>query len=369
MTRTSTADRSRRRTLHPRRLLAMVLVLLLLLAACSAGDDGDAEASDDTAEAGDATAAAEFGDDEAFDEEAMEEAEADEALGLAESDPDGRDVAQAEPAAPEAAEDGSAAPPPTTASTGERIIKEGTVTVQIEPGEFDTAFGQIVARAQALGGHVSWTSSSTNPGPDDTTLTSGQVTIRIPVQSFEDLLTSLGDAGEVVDRNITSQDVTAEFTDLESRRRNLQAQERFYLGLLDQAQGVEDAIAIQQQLDGIQSQIEQITGRLNLLEDRSSFSTLTVLLQERGATTPEPVDEEPGGLAPYIDQAIETLIATVGGLIVVATFLSPFLVILGVAYLIWRTVFRGRRTIVPPSQVTGPQAPPAASEPREPVDA
>lgn len=344
-------------TAHPRpspparRLLVVALLLALAVAACSASDSGDDSAATDEVEAA-ATAVeqAADGDDAAEDRE----------VGLAAGEAaDGQDA----PAPTAEGDDGAdAAPvlPPDTATTGERIIKEGTVTVEVEPGDFDSAFGQIVARAQALGGHVSGTSSSTEEGPDDETLTRGQVTIRIPVRNFEDLLTSLGDAGTVVDRNITSQDVTAEYTDLESRRRNLQAQERFYLGLLEEAAGVTDAIAVQQQLDDIQAQIEQITGRLNLLGDRSAFSTLTVQIHERGAepTDVEPI-EEPGGLTPYIEDAVDTFITTVGALIIAATFIAPFLVIGLVAFGIWRAVVRSRRTV--------PTPPPAQPAPREPV--
>ena len=227
---------------------------------------------------------------------------------------------------------------PDTATTGERIIKEGTVTLEVDPGAFDTAFGQVIARAQALGGHVSGSSSST----DTEGLVQGQVTVRVPVRSFEDLLTAVGEAGDIVDRNVTSQDVSEEFTDLESRRRNLRAQEGFYLGLLADATNVSDAIAIQQQLEDIQRRIEEITGRLNLLADRSSFSTLTVRIHELGADAVEEVVEEGPQLGTYVETARNTLIDVIGGLLVIATVLLPFVLLgLGV-WAIVRTVRRRR---------------------------
>ena len=81
------------------------------------------------------------------------------------------------------------------AATGERIIKEGIVTIEVDEGQFDVAYGQIIGRAQALGGHVVGSTSTTT----DDGLVRGSVTVRVPVQSFEDLLTSLGDAGEILD--------------------------------------------------------------------------------------------------------------------------------------------------------------------------
>ena len=291
---------TRRRRWTVRRSAALAVLLLLLAGACSSADSGDdsavesvAEGREDSVESADADFG--FGDDARLEEEAAE-------AGVAEAEA----PAPAEPGATTDVADNATDDAPTgpvsvpdTATTGERIIKEGTVTLEVEPGLFDTAFGQVIARAQALGGHVSGSSSST----DTEGLVQGQVTVRVPVRSFEDLLTAVGEAGDIVDRNVTSQDVSEEFTDLESRRRNLRAQEGFYLGLLADATNVSDAIAIQQQLEDIQRRIEEITGRLNLLADRSSFSTLTVRIHELGADAVEEVVEDGPQLGTYVETA------------------------------------------------------------------
>lgn len=356
-------------------LFPLALLVLLLAAGCGADDvSDDAGDSMDAAPdqvAGAVTApapAAAEGRASAATEAATAATDGASAAGLASTEApaaeatddaaaEGQDTGQ-DPAAADSGTSGQVpidTAPPGTATTGERIIKEGTVTLEVEPGEFDAAFGQVVARAQQLGGHVAGSSSASEPAParegadDDPDLVSGQVTIRVPVRSFEDLLTSVGESGRIVDRDVTSQDVTAEFTDLESRRRHLQAQERFYLGLLETAQTVPDAIAVQQQLDGVQGQIEEITGRLNLLGDRTSFSTLTVRIREQGVAVAEaePVlEEEPGGLTPYLREAVDVFVATVGAIIVVATFLAPLLVLALLGTLVWRAV-RPRRTAEP----------------------
>lgn len=231
-------------------------------------------------------------------------------------------------------------PDPGFAATGERIIKEGTVTITLEPGAFDQGFQAVIQRAQALGGHVVASSSST----DTEGLVTGTVTVRVPVAVYEDLLTGLGDVGTVTDRSVSSQDVTAQYVDLESRLRHLRAQEAFYLDLLGRAASVQDAIAVQQQLDGIQGQIEQITGQLNLLEDRTTFSTLAVELVEQGADASTLTSDEPEreGLAHSWDVARETLVGVLGTLLVVLLFLAPFLVIAVLAWFGWRAL-RPRR--------------------------
>lgn len=308
----------------------LLIVLVWLLAGCSGADR--AEPSQDAASAG-----------------ASDEAAAP-AEGLSSGSPDG-DGAGEEDAASDAEPQpvGDLEVPGSTppASVGERIIKEGTVTLELEGQRFDTAFGQVVNAATRLGGTV--VSSDTTTA--DTGATAGSVTVQVPVERYEDLLVGVGEIGTVVSRQITAQDVTDEFTDLESRLRHLQAQERFYLELLEDAEGVADAIAVQQQLEGLQGQIEQVQGRLQLLDARTTFSTLTVELFEPGA----PVElAGAGGPRPdfgqYWAQARDAFVNVVGGMLVVGFFVAPLLVLLAAAYLVWQALRRRSPSVATPTE-------------------
>lgn len=231
-------------------------------------------------------------------------------------------------------------PPASTAgaTSGDRLIKEGTMTIEVPVDGFEQGFDRAVSAARALGGSVvASTSSSTEDGG-----TAGSVTIRVPVDRYEDLLVGVGAVGEVLRRDITTKDVTAEFTDIESRLRHARAQERFYLALLEEAEGVSDAIAVQQQLDGIQSTIEQLQGRLNLLEDQTSFSTLTVELVEPG-TSPVLASTDPRPhLGAYVDTAQDAFVTVVGSILVLLVALTPVLVPAAALGLLWRAMRRPR---------------------------
>jgi hypothetical protein len=256
-------------------------------------------------------------------------ADADDAAADVDTDGPERDAAAPVPAAPAAAR------------PGERLIKEGSVTIEVPADGFARGYARVVEAARTLGGSVvASTSSTTEDGG-----TAGSVTVRVPVERYEDLLLGLGDIGEVRRQDIRTRDVTGEYTDLESRLRHARAQERFYLGLLEEAQSVGDAIAVQQQLDGIQQTIEQLQGRLNLLEDQTSFSTLTVELVEPG-TTPVLAGAERPRLAQYLETARDAFVTVIGSLVVVAVAVAPLLALGLVGLLVWRSVHRGRRATV-----------------------
>lgn len=325
-----------------RTLTALVLAVLVL--GCSASDSSQ-ESADTAVEAaapegglgGDVPAAADAGD-EAVDAQAPgEEAGA--------PDADAPVLPVADPA------------------VGDRVIKEGTVTVEVAAGTFDEAYAEVVEEARRLGGTV--VSSTTTTSDDGGT--SGSVTVRVPVDRYEDLLVGVGGIGEVRSREITAQDVSTEFVDLQSRLRNLEAQERFYLGLLEEAVGVQDAIAVQQQLDGITEQLEQVKGRIAYLDERTSYSTLTAQLFEPGGALALAEDPAAGpDLGRFITLARDAFVNVVGSALVVAGFLGPF-ALLGLLVLLVLRLLPRRSSPPPPVLPAPPPARPEVEREREPV--
>ena len=229
---------------------------------------------------------------------------------------------------------GEAVGPPTLGVDGrgvDRVIREGTVVLEVADGGFDAAYDRIVATARDLGGGVQ--TSDTSTGEDG--LLSGALTVRVPAARYEALLTRVGDVGTVLRRTLASEEVTAEFLDLQARQRNLEAQRRFYLDLLTRAERVDAAIAVQEQLGAVTQDLEQVKGRLQFLEERTDFSRLTVQLFEAGASPPE-LASTPTGFAEFADRAERAFVTVVGGLLILLAALLPLAVLAVVALAAWR---------------------------------
>ena len=106
------------------------------------------------------------------------------------------------------------------------------------------------------------------------------ITFRVPSNRFEDALNGVqGMAKKVLSRSLGGEDVTAEYVDLESRMRNLEATRDRLLTLLQKADKVEDALAVNQALTDVQGQIEQAKGRMEYLQKSSALSTISVSLR------------------------------------------------------------------------------------------
>ena len=122
------------------------------------------------------------------------------------------------------------------------------------------------------------------------------VTIGVPVVEFENVMRRLrGLAVDVLDESATGEDVTDQYVDLQSQLTNLEATRARIQEFLKDAKTVDEALRVNQELANIEAQIEQIKGRMNYLNDRSAFSTITVnfepefpILTPTPTSTPKP---------------------------------------------------------------------------------
>jgi hypothetical protein len=112
--------------------------------------------------------------------------------------------------------------------------------------------------------------------------TDTQVTIRVPRARFDEALKKVEASGDVLHREVSAQDVTDEFIDLESRLKNAKVMRDRLQQLLLKAV-VKEALEIEKELGRITGDIEAMEGKLKLLRDRIGYSTITVTFEARGA--------------------------------------------------------------------------------------
>lgn len=105
--------------------------------------------------------------------------------------------------------------------------------------------------------------------------TENVVTIKVPVAQFEDLMNALaGDGIKVVERKISSEDVTTEIIDVKGRIEAKKAVRQQYLSLLNQAKNMQDILEVQNEINAITEELEAASGRVNYLSHQASYSTI-----------------------------------------------------------------------------------------------
>ena len=213
---------------------------------------------------------------------------------------------------------------------GPDVIKTADLELEIERDGLQQAVREAVSTAGRFGGFVlSTTTEGQGAG-------SGSVVIRVPAERFEAALAALEGLGKVESETVSGQDVSQEFVDLEARVRNLKAQETVLLRLMERAQTVTDTIRVQNELSGIQLEIERLTGRIRFLRDQADTSTISLHLYEAGAAPGE--TPKAGVLAKAFDRAVNLALGVVSTVIVGTGLLIPLLFLALLAYLVLRAL-------------------------------
>lgn len=159
----------------------------------------------------------------------------------------------------------------------QRIIRTGRIDMVV--ADISGALRSITDIIRGAGGYVQQSATR-----DQGTVAIAEMILRVPVEQYDTVFQGLRDLA-VPDKKPTedssSQDVTEEFADTQARIKNLKATEEQILRLLAKAEKIEDILVIQRELTGVREQIERLQGRLNVLERRAAFSTITVTLRPR----------------------------------------------------------------------------------------
>lgn len=181
-----------------------------------------------------------------------------------------------------------AAPPAvqTIAASAQRIIRNGQMEFEVD--RFDAAFAQVSKLTTESGGYVGTTDSEKLPNGK----VKGTVIVRVPPDRLDALVLQLRGIGDLKSQKLDANDVTKQYTDLESSLRAARAMEERLLGIIKDGKGlIKDLLAAEKELGVWREKIEQIVGEMRYLDNQVSLSTLKVTLYERDIRTPATAQE------------------------------------------------------------------------------
>jgi len=216
-----------------------------------------------------------------------------------------------------------------------KVIKTAYISIEVKEGKFESTLFELTALAEQNGGFVADTQSYSD---SEGNLTSGNITIRIPYDKFNSATDRIKEMGTVESISISGQDVTQEYTDLESRLKNYEAQEEILLDLMAQSRNVSDSIEVQRELSNVQEQVEIIKGRMNYLDNMVSFSTISVYLYE-----PEPITDPGWGFVEALKRGLRGAVTVFNFIVVFLIAVFPVLVLVAIILIIIWQVIRARK--------------------------
>jgi hypothetical protein len=230
-----------------------------------------------------------------------------------------------------------------TPTTERMVVKDGQIGLAVD--DPSVSAGRIQEMAEAMGGYVVALQMYQTTLENGLQVPQGYITVRVPSERLNEAIEKIKAETDqpVLSENINSQDVTAEYTDLSSRLRNLESAEEQLQQIMEEAVKTEDVLNVYDQLVSTREQIELIKGQMQYYEQAAALSSIKVELYTNEAVQPLTVGGwEPKGVA---KDAVQTLINTLkwlanAGIWIVLYVLPTMICIFGPLALIYYFVRR-----------------------------
>jgi len=213
------------------------------------------------------------------------------------------------------------------AAVDRKIIRDANLTIEV--ASTTEAQQRVTSIAETLGGFVVTSEARQRQDSEPAKRTLDiKLVIRVPSGQFNAALEQIEKlATNLPERNVTGQDVTEEFIDLDARLKTQKALELQFLDIMKQAKKVNDALEVQSQIADVRTEIEKLEGRRRFLESKSSLSTITVNIH-----TPTPIVVTASGFTYTIREALSDSIDVATGIVLFfirfAIVMTPIFVLL-----------------------------------------
>ena len=174
-------------------------------------------------------------------------------------------------------------------TTGRKLIRN--VDMDVETENFDALLASAQSQAEELGGYIESSSISNSSYASSTSAArSARLTARIPSEKLDGYLAGISKQSNVTRKSESTEDVTLQYVDLQSHKKALLAEQESLLSMMEQAESIEDIIAINEQLTDVRYQIESMESQLRSYDNRVDYSTVYLYIDEVEVYTP--VEEE-----------------------------------------------------------------------------
>jgi hypothetical protein len=168
-----------------------------------------------------------------------------------------------------------------------------------------------------------------------------RVVLKVPSVRFDAAFDAVTKIGTVESQSIEADDVTAQFTDLESRRATLEASIVRLRGFLDDAPNADEVSRLESELTAREAERDVIAGQLRVLGDSTSFGTISATFRtvdEKLAPVEDTDESGPPGFGRGLEVGVDGVVVLAGVAATVAGFALPYLPLLlvGLGVIVWR---------------------------------
>lgn len=180
-----------------------------------------------------------------------------------------------------------------TVDLSEKIIY--SAQAEIETTDFDASVETVYSLMDQYGAFLEASavngSNLNTSGAVSTSARSASFILRVPRENYAAMTGALDAVGNVTYLTSSADNITAQYTDTESRLSAYEVEEQRLLDILAQAEDVEDMIALENRLSDIRYQKESLTSQLQNWDTQVSYSSVDLFIREVQVLTPAPEEE------------------------------------------------------------------------------
>jgi hypothetical protein len=165
----------------------------------------------------------------------------------------------------------------------QKIIKTGELTVEVK--NFVEAERAVDALVVKFNGILADSRTYDMPGATKR----GEIVVRVAPEKFEEMFAELKKLGTVLAERAGGQDITAQYTDMEARIKNLQIAEARLQELIKEKtfmDKISSLLEVERELSRVRGEIESMQGTMRVWNDQISLSTIRLTLQEPSRAVP-----------------------------------------------------------------------------------
>lgn len=227
---------------------------------------------------------------------------------------------------------------PVNIDWDKKIIKTASLTLEVP--DFKKYGDAVYKTVKAQGGYIAQEDQNLTAEKNETV-----ITIKVPVYQFETMMNELpGSDTKVIERKISTDDVTGKVIDIKSRLEAKKEMRLKYLEFLKQSKNMKEVLQVQAEINNIQEQIESASSQVSYFSNQSAMSTINLTFYQLIAGYKPGIVEEPSFLT-RVANAFKSGGVWIADLFVGLMSIWPLLLIICASIFLWRKARNEKKLI------------------------
>ena len=240
----------------------------------------------------------------------------------------------------------------TTLPENQKLIT--TVHMDAETEDLDATLAYVDGKIAQLGGYMEAQDIYNGSAYSSYRHRNANLTIRIPADRLNQFVDQVSESANIVSKSTSTENVTLSYISTASRITALETEEETLLEFMAQAETMEDLLTIEARLTDVRTELEQYASQLRLLDNKISYSTIYLFLEEVVEYTE--VEQEPETFWERISKGFSKSMKNLGNgilefiifLITAFPYFIPVIVIAVIVILIIKLTGRKKKKNTPP---------------------